>query len=200
MQSKYQGIKCVFLGNSGVGKTALCNRYLNKKFENVYQTTIGCSFHAKQYQINDKLYGLEIWDTAGQERYRSILPMYYRNTDIAFICFDLTQDSYRILESIDHWVRELEKYNDNDKRLYYLVGTKKDLVEQETIDSIFTDIKKYYLNKTIFVTSSKNNEGVEEIFDISIRELLLKKDLMNNPSVINLSELPTKQKGKKKCC
>ena len=35
MQRKYEGIKYVFLGNSGVGKTALCNRYVNKKFENV---------------------------------------------------------------------------------------------------------------------------------------------------------------------
>lgn len=33
---------------------------------------------------------LQIWDTAGQERFRSLIPSYLRDADVAVIVFDVT--------------------------------------------------------------------------------------------------------------
>jgi len=32
----------------------------------------------------------KVWDTAGQERFRSLVPMYYRNSDAVAIIFDVS--------------------------------------------------------------------------------------------------------------
>ena len=81
--------KYSILGDSNTGKTSICIRYVNKRFEQIFQSTIGCSFMGKILEHKGKKYNLDIWDTAGQERYRSILPMYYRNADVVFICIDM---------------------------------------------------------------------------------------------------------------
>uniref|UniRef100_A0A8C8X4F7 Uncharacterized protein n=1 Tax=Panthera leo TaxID=9689 RepID=A0A8C8X4F7_PANLE len=36
-------LKVIILGHSGVGKTSLMNKYVNKKFSNQYKATIGTS-------------------------------------------------------------------------------------------------------------------------------------------------------------
>lgn len=49
---------------------------------------------------------LNIWDTAGDERFRSIMPLYYRDAEIALLVFDLTDaESFK---GIDYWLGELE--------------------------------------------------------------------------------------------
>lgn len=38
---------------------------------------------------------LQLWDTAGQERFRSLIPNYIRDCQVAMIVFDLTnEESY----------------------------------------------------------------------------------------------------------
>ena len=34
---------------------------------------------------------MDIWDTAGQEKFRSLLTLYYKNSDAVVIVFDLTE-------------------------------------------------------------------------------------------------------------
>jgi GTPase SAR1 family protein len=34
-------IKILVVGNSGVGKTSLCNRYINERYLNAYKPTVG---------------------------------------------------------------------------------------------------------------------------------------------------------------
>jgi Ras-related protein Rab-7A len=68
-------LKIVILGDSGVGKTSLMNRYSTGKFTGQYKATIGADFLSKDNVVVTDLFGqrhlvtLQIWDTAGQERY-----------------------------------------------------------------------------------------------------------------------------------
>ena len=55
--------KVVIIGNGGVGKTALVQRFLNKGFPQRYVPTLGV-----ENVTNGQL---DIWDTAGQERLRT---------------------------------------------------------------------------------------------------------------------------------
>jgi GTPase SAR1 family protein len=53
--------------------------------------TLGACFH--RYDIVDARgdsITMDIWDTAGQERFRSLLTLYYKNSDAVIIVFDLT--------------------------------------------------------------------------------------------------------------
>ena len=96
-------LKVIILGDSGVGKTSLLNRYVNNKFDNRYQATIGADFRTKETEVEGTLVTLQIWDTAGQERYQSLGSAFYRGADACLLVFDLSsQESFRNLTAWHH--------------------------------------------------------------------------------------------------
>ena len=46
--------KIVILGNSGVGKTSLMERYVSARFQQQYKATIGADFSTKDVQVRRK--------------------------------------------------------------------------------------------------------------------------------------------------
>ena len=73
--------KICMLGEMGVGKTCLVNRFTKGVFQEK-MPTIGATFASKE--MNVKPQGgsigrtkLKIWDTAGNEKYRSLTKKYY---------------------------------------------------------------------------------------------------------------------------
>ncbi|CAI0554895.1 unnamed protein product [Linum tenue] len=53
-------LKVIVLGDSGVGKTSLMNRYVYKKFNQQYKATIGADFVTKELQVDDKDVTLQV--------------------------------------------------------------------------------------------------------------------------------------------
>ena len=85
-------LKIVILGDSGVGKTSLMNRYSTGKFTGQYKATIGADFLSKEnVVVTDNLFAtrtlvtLQIWDTAGQERFQSLGQGFYRGADACLL-------------------------------------------------------------------------------------------------------------------
>jgi len=90
-------LKIVILGDSGVGKTSLMNRYSTGKFTGQYKATIGADFLSKEnVVVTDNLFAtrtlvtLQIWDTAGQERFQSLGQGFYRGADACLLVYDIT--------------------------------------------------------------------------------------------------------------
>ena len=71
-----------------------------------------------------------IHDTAGQERYRSITKSYYRDSDIIFIIYDITnRKSFDDVESwLDSIIETLSSWK-TKKYIITLLGNKLELVE-----------------------------------------------------------------------
>ena len=67
-----ESIKVVLLGNSGVGKTAIIQKFNTGIFEKNIKPTFDNSSISKKINIKGKNIFLIVWDTAGQEQYRSI--------------------------------------------------------------------------------------------------------------------------------
>lgn len=71
--------KIVLIGNSGVGKTSIAQRYLEGKFDPKNTNTVGASYFQKNIAFKDgSQLCLHIWDTAGGEKFQSLAPLYYR--------------------------------------------------------------------------------------------------------------------------
>src|SRR4051812_18975294 len=97
--------KIIFLGDQGVGKSSILNRFAQDKFEQNYQATIGLDFHSKNVAINNTSVRLLLYDTAGQEKFKSLIPMYIRDANIIIVVYDITnKDSFT---HTNHWLNEV---------------------------------------------------------------------------------------------
>ena len=103
MKKKNQMIelKMILLGESGVGKTSIINRYFHDKFESNMTSTLSMSYVDKELTIGNKKIKLNIWDTIGQEKYRSISKLFLNETKIVLLVYDITNlDSFK---ELDYW-------------------------------------------------------------------------------------------------
>ncbi|KAI9314263.1 ras family-domain-containing protein [Dichotomocladium elegans] len=121
-------VKLVLLGESGVGKSSLVHRFVNRDYEANREPTIGAAFLTQRCNLEDRSIKFEIWDTAGQERFHSLAPMYYRNAQAAIIVYDIAKAS--TLDKAKSWVKELQRQA-NSGIVIALAGNKLDLVESE---------------------------------------------------------------------
>ena len=126
-------IKIVLIGNSGVGKTCISQRYVNNSYIDQKEcSTIGSSYFVKNVYFNGKEYTLDIWDTAGQEKYRSIGKMFYKNANIVLFVYDITnKKSFLDLKNV--WYDELIKTGEK-KAVMAVIGNKNDMFLKEEVD------------------------------------------------------------------
>ena len=154
-------LKIILVGSSGVGKTSLINSFFDHSYESEQQPTVAPSFCGATLQIGDgSKVDLQIWDTAGQERYQSIGGMFYRESDIAFVCFDREN-----IETIPSWIARV-RAQVSDCAIF-LVLTKSDLIDEaamvktrQDIDAAANDAKA----AKVFVTSAAKGINVKQLF------------------------------------
>jgi small GTP-binding protein len=160
--------KLVLLGDTNVGKSSLAIRMSKNKFIDKLEPSIGAAF----MQMTRHDITLDIWDTAGQERFKSLIPMYYRNADIALVVYDVTnKDSY---DTALKWIVELNIHNDNT--IIILVGNKIDLPNK---DLCCYDAEFYsrYNNILYIDVSAKTGTSINELIELMYSKLLKLKEL-----------------------
>ena len=98
--------KVVLLGDTGVGKSSLAQRYVTNTFKPYSESTIGASFMSKMILVDGAPCKCQIWDTAGQEKYHerrrqkqtSNLSSSVKSKSIRLI-FGRIECSHRVLEA-----------------------------------------------------------------------------------------------------
>ncbi|CAL4196227.1 unnamed protein product, partial [Meganyctiphanes norvegica] len=81
--------KIVVIGDCGVGKTCVVQRFKSGNYVERHGNTIGVDFSMKTVSVDEKLIKLQIWDTAGQERFRTITQSYYRSANGVIIVYNI---------------------------------------------------------------------------------------------------------------
>ena len=88
--------KVCMLGEAGVGKTCLVNRFVNNAYGQT-KSTVGATYLTKQMMVKafensmtQEKIKLKIWDTAGDERFRSLTSMYYNDAQAIVLVYDTT--------------------------------------------------------------------------------------------------------------
>ena len=100
-------LKFILIGDSSVGKSNIFSVYRDGTFSEKLQPSIGVEFIAKNITINDTIFRIQVWDTAGQENFVSMTKVYYRNSSVAFIIYDITEKES--FHHIEFWLNELKK-------------------------------------------------------------------------------------------
>lgn len=119
--SNIKKYKLVLLGEQSVGKTSIITRFMYDSFDTHYQATVGIDFLSKTIYLQDKTVRLQLWDTAGQERFRSLIPCYIRDSQVAIIVYDIT--NLASFELTTRWIEDVQRER-GDQVIIVLVGNK----------------------------------------------------------------------------
>ena len=154
--------KLVMIGDSGVGKSCLLDKFLNDSSTNNFISTIGVDIRTRETVINNKKVKVQVWDTGGQQRYRPILASCYRGALGVIIVFDVT--NRMSFTNIKQWIVEVEEFSGQSNLSRLLVGNKADLSERREVERE-TAMEFAGLNNISYIeTSVMSQENVKEAF------------------------------------
>ena len=197
---KGKEIKVILLGDTGVGKTSIINRYINNKFDPDNDNTLSSSFSTKEVFKNDVLYRLNLWDTIGQEKYNAITNILIKGSNIVILVYSV--DSFSSFENIDFWYNSVKDILQEDKYILAIVGNKSDLIKEDEAVVSEEEARNYAKGKNAFfklISAKEDQDGIKSLLDILLGELLrLNYVTVTDSYVIKRSKHKDTEKGKKK--
>ena len=157
--------KVVLVGDSGVGKTCLIQRYVNDKYSDDTESTSASTYTYKivEYKYYNKTISLDIWDTAGQEVYRAMARNFYLNASIGILVYDIRRrESFESIK--DYWYDQL-KQSGEENIVIGIARNKCDLFQEEKVTE--EEVKKYAksIGAIFHLTSCKESIGIDELFE-----------------------------------
>ena len=170
--------KTILVGDSGVGKTTIIGRYINKYNPNE-KATIGASFTNKSEKVDGKDIIFEIWDTAGQERFRSINSIFYQDAYICIMVYDITNKTS--FDSLKEYWYDAVKKDASENIIFHVAGNKIDLFEDEQVER--NDVKEYCdtIDSDYSFISATENTYIDDLFK-KIGKKFINSDIFKNIS------------------
>ena len=197
---KGKEIKVILLGDTGVGKTSIINRYINNKFDPDNDSTLSSSFSTKEVIKNDVLYRLNLWDTIGQEKYNAITNILIKGSNIVILVYSV--DSLSSFENIDFWYNNIKDILQEDKYILAIVGNKSDLINEDESIISEEEARNFAKGKNAYfklISAKEDQDGINSLLDILLEELLrLNYVTVTESYVIKRSKHKDTEKGKKK--
>ena len=202
--------KVVLVGESGVGKTSIINRYLNNTYNENQKSTFAPKFKNKvlNYPEYNKSISFDIWDTAGQEAYRSITKNFYVNAAIGVMVYDIrNRESFENIKK--YWSQQL-KDSGVQNIVLAIAGNKCDIFNEEEVSE--NEAREYAesIGAVFQLTSCKENIGIDELFKESGKRFLEANKLIakekkqkkenENLKIEGKNVANNGKTAKKKCC
>jgi len=174
--------KVVLIGNSGVGKTAIVERYTKNIFPDEFFSTVGIDFAIKMVTDGSYTKKLHIWDTAGQDRFHSIILTYFRNMHAAIIVYSV-KDAISFAK-VAFWYEKVKMYND-ESICIFIVGNMCECSPTEREVSYKTgETYAKSIGAQFIEVSAKNGNNVNLLFQSIVSRLQPKEETIL--PVINL--------------
>ncbi|KAI1241601.1 Ras-related protein Rab-9A, partial [Lamprotornis superbus] len=194
MAAKSSLLKVILLGDGGVGKSSLMNRYVTNKFDAQLFHTIGVEFLNKELEVDGHFVTMQIWDTAGQERFRSLRTPFYRGSDCCLLTFSV--DDSQSFQNLSNWKKEFIYYADvkePESFPFVILGNKVDIDERQVSTEEAQDWCRNNGNHPYFETSAKDATNVAAAFEEAVRRVLASEDRSDHfiqTDTVNLHRKP----------
>ena len=174
--------KVVLVGDTGVGKTCIIQRYVNNQYSENNESTVASTYTYKilDYPKYKKSISFDIWDTAGQELYRSLAKNFYLNAAIGILVYDIRRkDSFESIKN--YWYDQL-KESGEENMIIGIAGNKCDLFQEEEVSE--EEVRKYAnsIGAVFKLTSCKESIGIDELFQECGKKYLEVNKLIDNNS------------------
>ena len=153
--------KIILLGEKGVGKTSLIDRYVSNKFHNFENDDIGDAVKTKRYEVDKNLTAeLSIHDTTEVENLGKYPREYFNDAHGAILVFNLTDPNS--FERMSYWKEELDSNAPGDVVICYL-GNQADKTADRKVN--LEDIKNVTQDNLYYDVSAKTGNNVSLAFE-----------------------------------
>ena len=200
--------KVVLVGESGVGKTCIIQRYVNNNYNENTESTSTSTYTYKSidYKALNKSISFDIWDTAGQELYRALAKNFYLNASIGILVYDIRRkQSFEAIK--DYWHEQLKEFGE-ENMVFGVAGNKCDLFQEEEVSE--EEGKKFAksIGAIFHLTSCKESIGIDDLFEecgkkyLEVNNLISETKKGNDKIVLDKNKVNDDSNAakKKKCC
>ena len=166
----YMKFKVILLGDVGVGKTAIFERFINSKSIEDYKSTININMDVKQFNIdNNTLVEMEVFDTMGQERFRSITRNYVHGAKGIVILYSIVdKTSFKVLQE---WIDMVKEVVSVKEVTIVIVGNKLDREEERTVTFEEAQLFAKKQNFGYYEVSAKLGMNIDILFEKLARDM-----------------------------
>ncbi|MFW9818493.1 MAG: Rab family GTPase [Candidatus Thorarchaeota archaeon] len=168
--------KLSLIGDNGVGKTSMSQRYVHGIFKADYKATIGTYISKKECEFKELGTSVRfmIWDLAGQSQFERLWPDYLTDSRAGIIVYDIT--SRESFENIRKWYEIITRVA-LPHIVLILVGNKVDLKSSRVVSTeegmdLAKELGIFYME-----TSAKTSENIYDVFEwIALQIINMKID------------------------
>ena len=199
--------KIILLGEKGVGKSSIIDRYVSNKFSNFDNPGMRDTVRTKRYEVDKNLTAeLSIHDTTEVENLGKFPRDYFNDAHGAIIVFKLTDP--QSFEKLSYWKEELDYNAPYDVVICYL-GNQADKTADRKVN--LEEIKNFTGDNLYYDVSAKTGNNVSLAFEqLTIGIIEKQKEEANNPNKVlrgkegrktmDLRDANNQPTNKKKCC
>ncbi len=156
--------KLSIIGDQGVGKTSMAQRYVHGIFQADYKGTIGTFISKKECKFEELNTAVRfmIWDLAGQNQFQRLWSDYLTDSRAGIIVYDISnRESF---ENVKKWYDIITKVA-YPSLILVIAGNKIDLEDSRVVSKdegmeLAKELGIYYME-----TSAKTNENIHDVFE-----------------------------------
>jgi GTPase SAR1 family protein len=194
MSVDHEEVKIIVLGESGVGKTCLINRFIVGPGDVARKESFTRNSHydpdvkVKEVQFGSSTVKAYLHDSPRREQSfnsHSVAPNFYRNADAVILVYSV--DDHNTLDALqDCWITEYATYEDVSATSWIILGNKNDQpleIDQKLLENFRTRLG----DVTCMFVSAKTGNNVQDAFHIAVKKGRERRKLKEG--AINLTDV-----------
>ena len=194
-------VKVILLGESGVGKTCIIERYMSNKFNSNLPSTLCSAYSIKKIIRDNTLYSINICDTTGQEKYHSVTNLFVKGSNIVILVYSI--DSVTSFNNLEYWYSMVVDNLKDTEYILAIIGNKTDLFDEEVVSE--EEGKRFAESKNAkfqLVSAKEDPDGINKLFDNLFEEIIQNThiNLVKKDDSYLISRSSTDTVKKSSCC
>lgn len=175
-------LNIITLGQAGIGKTSIINRFVNGRFDDRVIPTMGSVYRFTNMNVYGREFRLKVVDTAGLETFKSLPVSYLREANGVLLVFDITNR-----RSFEKGILPEIRLIDRDYKRMILVGNKVDAEDKREVTRKEAEEYAANLGVLYFETSALTGQNIQKVFEEITKVIYITLD-QTNPTVKEVQE------------